>query len=54
MHTTTYTTFKKVILQQKAKGTLDIPSTLDKLDIFLMANRITDEEYKELMALVLE
>lgn len=54
MHTTTYITFRKVILNQKARGTLNVDSTLEKLDIFLIAERITDEEYKELMALVTE
>lgn len=51
---TTYITFKKVIINQKNKGTLDVESTFSKLDIFLMGDRISEEEYKELITLINE
>ena len=53
MHTT-YITFKKVIINQKNRGSLDIESTLSKLDVFLIGNRISEEEYKELAKLAKE
>ena len=49
---TTYTLCKKVILTQKAKGTLDVAEMTAKLDVFLLAGRITDEQYAELIALM--
>ena len=40
----TYGLIKKVI----AKGNYDKDELMDKLDVFLLAGRITDEQYKEL------
>ncbi len=48
----TYITCKKVIANQKAAGTLDVASTTEKLDVFLLVNRITVEQYNELVALM--
>lgn len=42
----TYNYCKKII----AKGNYDKTDMLDKLDVFLLAGRITDEQYKELSA----
>lgn len=39
---------KKII----AGGRYDKADMLDKLDIFLLAGRITDEEYKELVGMM--
>ena len=44
----TYGYCKKII----ASGTYDKNEMKDKLDIFLLANRITDEQYKELTQLI--
>ena len=41
----TYGYCKKII----ASGRYDKNSMKDKLDVFLLAERITDDEYKELM-----
>lgn len=35
-----------------ASGKYDKNEMKDKLDIFLLANRITDEQYKELIQLI--
>ena len=40
----TYGLIKKII----AKGNYDKDELMDKLDVFLLAGRITDEQYKEL------
>ena len=48
----TYITCKKVITNQKATGTLDVEAMTEKLDVFLLANRITAEQYNELVALM--
>ena len=48
----TYITCKKVITNQKAAGTLDVESMTEKLDVFLLANRITAEQYNELVVLM--
>lgn len=40
----TYGLIKKVI----AKGNYDKDDLLNKLDVFLLVGRITDEQYKEL------
>lgn len=48
----TYNTCKKVILNQKAKGTLDIEEMTEKLDVFLLAGRLTADEYNELIKLM--
>lgn len=44
----TYGYCKKII----ASGKYDKNEMKDKLDIFLLANRITDEQYKELMQMM--
>ena len=51
-HTATYNLMKRTIETQKRKGTLNVESTLLKLDVFLMGDRITAEEYQELKELV--
>ena len=40
----TYRLVKRII----AKGNYDKDELMDKLDVFLLASRITDEQYKEL------
>lgn len=50
-HTATYSLMKRTIETQKRKGTLNVEATLLKLDVFLMADRITAEEYQELKEL---
>lgn len=44
----TYGYLKKII----ARGGYDAEELKDKLDVFLMANRITGEQYNELLAMV--
>lgn len=44
----TYNLMKRII----TKGGYDKESTLQKLDVFLMADRITPEEYQELVELM--
>lgn len=44
----TYGLCKKII----AKGNYDKTELLNKLDVLLFANRITDEQYKELVAMI--
>lgn len=46
--TTTYKLMKRII----QKGGYDRENTLLKLDVFLMADRITPEEYQELVELM--
>ena len=46
--TMTYKLMKRII----EKGGFDRESTLLKLDVFLMADRITPEEYQELVELM--
>lgn len=46
----TYGLCKKLI----ANGNYDKADMLDKLDVFLLAGRITDEQYKDLVALIEE
>lgn len=48
----TFLNCKKVILNRIQRGTLDVDSMKDKLDVFLLADRITEEEYNELIALM--
>ena len=50
----TYITCKKVIENQKAKGTLDVDSMTSKLDVFLLNSRISELEYNKLIALMEE
>ncbi|MCC8161030.1 MAG: hypothetical protein LIO53_06975 [Oscillospiraceae bacterium] len=44
----TYGYLKKII----AKGNYDADDLMNKLDVFLLAGRITDEQYKELSGLI--
>lgn len=44
----TYRLMKRII----ERGGYDRNSTMDKLDVFLMADRITPEEYQELVELM--
>jgi hypothetical protein len=44
----TYTLCKKLI----SKGNYDKDSMVDKLDVFLLNNRITDAQYNELIELM--
>lgn len=46
----TYGLIKKIIV----KGNYDKDGLMDKLDIFLLAGRITDEQYKELTEMLNE
>lgn len=46
--TMTYKLMKRII----TKGGYDEEKTKQKLDVFLMADRITTEEYQELMELI--
>ena len=51
----TYVMVKKSIESKKARGALTeafVDATKTKLDVFLMAERITIEEYNELMAML--
>ena len=48
----TYKLMKRVIENGLIKGNLDVESTMQKLDVFLMADRITVEEYQELVELM--
>lgn len=48
----TYKLMKRVIENGLKKGNLDVESTMQKLDVFLMADRITVEEYQELVELM--
>ena len=50
--TMTYKLMKRVIENGLKKGNLDVESTMQKLDVFLMADRITVEEYQELVELM--
>lgn len=44
----TYGLIKKII----AKGNYDRDDLMNKLDVFLLAGRITDEQYKELIEIL--
>ena len=44
----TYRLVKRII----AKGNYDKDELMDKLDVFLLAGRITDEQYKELVEML--
>ena len=48
----TYRNCKRVIEIQIARGTLDKQDMLAKLDIFLLADRLTEAEYQELSEMV--
>lgn len=53
-NTMTYKLMKRIIESGIKKGNLDRESTLQKLDVFLMADRINVEEYQELVAMMEE
>lgn len=48
----TYKLMKRVIAKDIAKGKLDKEATTQKLDVFLMGDRITIEEYNELIEMM--
>jgi len=48
----TYKLMKRIIETGLRNGNLDVESTMQKLDVFLMADRITVEEYQELVELM--
>jgi hypothetical protein len=48
----TYKLMKRLIQKGLENGTLDREATMLKLDVFLMADRITAEEYQELVELM--
>ncbi len=50
--TTTYRLMKRVIESGLKKGNLDRESTMLKLDVFLMVDRINLDEYQELVELM--
>ena len=52
--TMTFKLMKRIIENGIKKGNLDREATLQKLDVFLMADRITPEEYQELVELMEE
>ena len=52
VYTMTYKLMKRLIENGLKNGTLDREATLMKLDVFLMADRITVEEYQELIELM--
>lgn len=45
----TYQNCKTVIEIQKQRGSLDKNSMMNKLDVFLLNGRITEDEYSELV-----
>lgn len=53
-NTMTYKLMKRIIENGIKKGNLDRESTFQKLDVFLMADRINVEEYQELVAMMEE
>ena len=54
VNTMTYKLMKRIIEKGIKKGNLDRESTMQKLDVFLMADRINVEEYQELVAMMEE
>ena len=52
VYTMTYKLMKRLIENGLKNGTLDREATMMKLDVFLMADRITVEEYQELVELM--
>lgn len=54
VNTMTYKLMKRIIENGIKKGNLNRESTLQKLDVFLMADRITVEEYQELAEMMEE
>lgn len=51
-NTMTYKLMKRLIENGLKKETLDVEATMQKLDVFLMADRITVEEYQELVEMM--
>ena len=47
-----YNLMKRIITRDKKAGTLDKAAVMDKLDAFLAADRLTTEQYQELVALL--
>lgn len=47
-----YNLMKRVIERGMKTGTLDREATMNKLDAFLAADRLTAEEYAELVAMM--
>ena len=52
VYTMTYKLMKRLIENGLKNGTLDREATMMKLAVFLMADRITVEEYQELVELM--
>ena len=48
----TYTACKRVIERGLERGTLNKDDMMNKLDIFLLGGRITEEQYAELAEMV--
>lgn len=48
----TYEMVKKLITQEKTKGTINKETWMKKLDVFVIADRITTEQYQELVELM--
>ena len=47
-----YNLMKRIIERDKKAGTLDKAATMDKLDAFLAADRLTTAQYQELVGMV--
>ena len=54
VYTMTYKLMKRLIENGLKKGNLDREATMQKLDVFLMADRITVEESQELVEMMEE
>ncbi len=50
----TFEIVKKAIEVQKRKGTLDRNAMINKLDVFLLNGRISEEEYNEIAKMMME
>lgn len=48
----TYEMMKRTIIRQKASGTLNRSDWQSKLDVFMLFDRITPEQYTELKELI--
>ena len=48
----TYALCKKLIIKHKEQNTLNSEDMMQKLDVFLLNNRITQEQYNELIHLL--
>lgn len=47
-----YNLMKRIIERDKEAGKLDKAAVMDKLDAFLASDRITTDEYNELVAMI--